>query len=206
MNTMENMFGIYDLAISPSLDYNLDYIKNNNNVLTEFKNYYNCFDDEAIELIFNEIKTMSLKYAENNNNIWDSGFYKECLRIEKFFTVSREDEYVDSDNDEGENSKRIIKKKNKACNYCKESSKKTKRCSGCYIVRYCSYACQHRDWLICHKDNCLLISRESDNINNIDNLENEGEYEIKDIDADIDADINVDCEGEIKSNSLNDID
>ena len=51
----------------------------------------------------------------------------------------------------------------------------------------------------------VSVKDESDNFNksdNIDNLENEGEYEIKDIDADID----VDCEGEIKSNSLNDID
>ena len=78
-----SMFCIYDLAISSSLDCNLDcnldYIKNNNDILTEFKNYYNCFDDEAIELIFEEIEKMSLKYAENHNIIWDRNFYKECF-------------------------------------------------------------------------------------------------------------------------------
>ena len=198
-----SMFSIYDLAISTSLDCNLDcnldYIKNNNDILTEFKNYYNCFDDEAIELIFEEIEKMSLKYSENHNIIWDRNFYKECLRIEKFFTVSREAREareasdVDSVNN-NENTKCDIKKINKACNYCKQSSKKTKRCSGCYIVRYCSYACQYQDWAICHKDNCLLlIPKESDNI---DNLESEGEYE-SEVEANIDSE---------DKNSLNDID
>ena len=107
----QSMFSIYNIAISQSLDCNLDcnldYIKNNNDILTEFKNYYNCFDDEAIELIFEEIEKMSLKYSENHNIIWDRNFYKECLRIEKFFIVSREAREasdVDSVND-NENTK-----------------------------------------------------------------------------------------------------
>ena len=206
----QSMFSIYNIAISQSLDCNLDcnldYIKNNNDILTEFKNYYNCFDDEAIELIFEEIEKMSLKYSENHNIIWDRNFYKECLRIEKFFIVSREAREasdVDSVND-NENTKCNIKKINKACNYCKQSSKKTKRCSGCYIVRYCSYACQYQDWVICHKDNCLLlIPKESDNI---DNLESEGEYESEDeIEVDIN-DIDSEDKNSLDTNSLNDID
>ena len=47
----------------------------------------------------------------------------------------------------------------KNCHVCKKQENGTKRCTGCYLVFYCSTSCQSNDWAD-HRDNCKLIQKE----------------------------------------------
>lgn len=49
----------------------------------------------------------------------------------------------------------------RVCSYCLiESDISTlKRCTGCKIVRYCTPACQRKDWKLIHKNECSLLQR-----------------------------------------------
>lgn len=46
------------------------------------------------------------------------------------------------------------------CNYCESASQRLRRCSGCYVVSYCSVSHRNLDWNRGHKDVCELGVRE----------------------------------------------
>jgi len=138
-------YSIYNLSLSHVNEINL-LIEEPFNIygLYNFKNYYNC-DIEVLYMIIDKIKELQLSF-----NIWCSNYYNECLNIEKFYKVNKEEYILQND------TTNIYNKLKYKCSYCNtyKYKKELKKCSNCFNVRYCSIACQKRDWIKEHKIAC----------------------------------------------------
>ena len=139
-------YSIYNLSLSPKNELFL-LIQEPFNIygLHEFQKYYNC-SIEVLDIIIHKIKEHKLSF-----NIWSNKYYSECLNIENFYKVSEEDYKIQS---EIANNK-LDKPKSK-CSYCNIYKLKTelKKCGKCGISKYCSSACQIRDWKGIHELYC----------------------------------------------------
>ena len=150
-------YSIYNLSLSSKNELSL-LLKPPFNIygLSNFQHYYNC-DIEVLHMIIDKIKEHKLTF-----DIWSNKYYTDCLTIEKFYKVSAEDYKIQNDieNKNGENGENDDNhgdsKPKYPCSYCNIYKIKTelKKCSKCYDVRYCSIACQIRDWNAEHKTNC----------------------------------------------------
>jgi hypothetical protein len=154
-------YSIYNLSLSSNYELSL-LLKSPFNIygLYELQHYYNC-DIEVLHMIIDKIKEHKLSF-----NIWSSDYYNKCLDIEKFYKVSAEDYKIQTDiekqnetnsnRENSENSNTIDVKPKYTCSYCNiyKFKKELKKCGKCYSVRYCSIACQTRDWNIKHKTVC----------------------------------------------------
>ena len=188
---------IYNLSLSTKYELNLLLQKPFNIYgLSEFQHYYNC-DMEVLHMIIEKIKEHKLTF-----DIWSSNYYTECLTIEKFYKVSdeqdlgnpvRKDEKdlenpVRKDNDNDDND---VNKFKYQCYYCNKYKikKELKKCSACYDARYCSIACQTRDWTTKHKKICKQeqdlenpahkSSYDSDDSDDSDDSEQEQEQDLE---------------------------
>ena len=148
------IFTIYNLSLLSYFDINLLKTKNNEG-WKEIKSYYNS-DDEVIDIIIDKILELKLEYKDKSRNeiLFDINYYNKCRRIEKFFKYSNRDILLDNNfNSEIDNNIN-----NYVCSYCKveklyKDRKQLKSCK-CKEVKYCSIACQSRDWKKEHKYNC----------------------------------------------------
>ena len=52
------------------------------------------------------------------------------------------------------------------CEYCKICKPKIQlqKCSNCYCAKYCSIACQTRDWKLKHKTTCSGIEKKGEDV------------------------------------------
>ena len=144
LNSIET-YTIYNLSLSSTHELNLLLrIPFNIYGLYELQTYYNC-DIEVLHMIIDKIKEHKMTF-----NIWSSDYYTTCLDIEKFYKVSVEDYKVENIMHD------IVVKLKYSCSYCNIYKYKTelKKCGKCYSVRYCSIACQTRDWDTKHKLEC----------------------------------------------------
>ena len=174
--TNSDTYSIYNLSLSSNYELSL-LLKSPFNIygLYELQHYYNC-DIEVLHMIIDKIKEHKLSF-----NIWSNDYYNKCLDIEKFYKVSAEDYKLQTDiekqnetnnnrensensenseksenSENSENSNTIDVKPKFPCSYCNtyKLKKELKKCSKCYSARYCSIACQRRDWNIKHKKQC----------------------------------------------------
>jgi len=197
----DNVFSIYNLALLSDNDINL-LKKIPNNGWNSFKNYYNLFDfedsDMQLILILKQVSQLKSKYEiESNNILFNKEFYKECVSIEHEIKKKIEYNLVIKENKTKFNSNSDNSNNNNykyQCNYCKILKKKShlKKCSICKKVKYCSIACQTRDWKLKHKVLCSYSQ-----INSIKEEEEEEDEEEEDEDEDkndIEKDKTVDLE------------
>jgi len=128
-------------------------------ILQDITNYYNC-SDEAIQLLFIDINKLRNIKINNNIDQWNLDYYKQCVILEKFYKINVEEDTI------------ISSKTMRQCDYCKEYKlrKDIRKCSYCKLVRYCSVACQKRDWAVNHKIKCAEY-------NNIEYLYNQLHYD-----------------------------
>jgi len=99
-------------------------------------NYNSRYDGvfEAIELLANAF------------DLYDPEFYKLCQKMEKEWSICSEASTQAEVDQEMLLRKKAQKEKvHDVCHYCGDV-KKTKKCGQCQSVRYCSVACQSRDW------------------------------------------------------------
>jgi hypothetical protein len=99
----------------------------------------------------------AIEQLANAFDLYDPEFYKLCQKTEKEWTLCSEastQAEVDAEmlllrkQKEEEEKQKKEKQKEKvhvACHYCGDI-KPTKKCGQCLSVRYCSVACQSRDW------------------------------------------------------------
>jgi hypothetical protein len=191
INSFET-YSIYNLSLSPYSELSL-LLQEPCNVygLFEFQTYYNC-DIEVLHMILNTIKEHKLSYS-----IWSRKYYTKCLNIEKFYKVS-EDYKIQNDNPI--NNRNLNKY---PCNYCKTYKLKSelKTCGKCGNVRYCSIACQIRDWIDNHEFNCKQEQVQDHSGNPERNVDGEldewvdgDEDEDEDEDEDVDDDVTTSSE------------
>ena len=138
-------YTIYNLSLSSKDELNLLLqLPFNIYGLYELQNYYNC-DIETLHMIIENIKEHKLSY-----NIWNIEYYTKCLELEKFYKKNKEDYKIENEIHD------ILVKPKYQCSYCNMYKYKAdlKKCSKCYSVRYCSIACQTRDWDAKHKLEC----------------------------------------------------
>jgi hypothetical protein len=155
LNNSES-YTIYNLSLSSKDELNLLLqVPFNIYGLYEFQKYYNC-DLEVLQIILDKIKEHKINF-----NIWNNDYYNKCLKIENFFKVSEENYKIQNDienniqNEKTTNTTNINKPKYH-CNYCNVYKYKNelKKCIRCSNARYCSIACQTRDWKDKHKIQC----------------------------------------------------
>jgi len=193
----EDVFTIYNLALLTDNDINL-LKKIPNNGWNSFKNYYNLFDcensDLQLILILKQVKQLKLKYeTESNNILFNKEFYIECVSIENEIKKKIEYNYVieenkkEFNNNNNSNSSNGNSNSNNnykyQCNYCKILKQKShlKKCSICKKAKYCSIACQTRDWKLKHKVLCSYSQ--------INSIKEEEEDEEEDIEKDKTVDL-----------------
>ena len=144
LNSIES-YTIYNLSLSSKHELSL-LLKPPFNMygLIDFKDYYKC-DHEVLHMIVDKINELKISF-----NIWSNKYYTDCLDIEKFYKVSDEDYKI-----ENIIYDTLVKTKY-SCFYCNMYKYKEdlKKCGKCYSVRYCSIACQSRDWDAKHKTEC----------------------------------------------------
>lgn len=151
LNNFES-YSIYNLSLS-SLDELAFLCTSPFNIygLYEFQKHYNC-DLEVLQMILDKVKEHKLTF-----NIWNNEYYAKCLKIEHFFKTSYEDYKIQNEiANENENNKNNLNKRKYPCSYCNTYKLKIdlKKCSRCGNSRYCSIACQTRDWKNDHKLDC----------------------------------------------------
>ena len=152
----KNTYSIYNLSLSSKTDLSL-LLQDPYNIygLYDFQKYYNC-DIEVLDIILTKIKEHKTLF-----NIWNTKYYNKCLDIEKFFKVSEEDyklqNEITNNNTNTNNNNNTINSPKYMCSYCNTYKFKNelKKCGKCNIPRYCSIACQIRDWNMEHKVNCI---------------------------------------------------
>jgi hypothetical protein len=174
-NNVEHIWSIYDMVIRLSKnDINLLTKKNNYGWQDFYKNYENNrgYDLEIdLDAILNTVQ-----YLQNLYNIIDSEgeiihetidlllfnkeFYNYCFEIQLNYP-----EKLNLDIDDNIQSSKLFRYNCEYCNTYKSKSK-LKKCSTCQCVRYCSIACQTRDWNLKHKNICPIISHEYQNSQN----------------------------------------
>jgi hypothetical protein len=193
----EDVFSIYNLALLSDNDINLLKKQPNNGWIT-FKTYYNLYDckdsDMQLILILKQISQLKSKYeTEYNNILFNKEFYKECVIIENDIKKKLEYNYVieenkkEFNNNNNSNSSNGNSNSNNnykyQCNYCKILKQKShlKKCSICKKAKYCSIACQTRDWKLKHKVLCSYSQ--------INSIKEEEEDEEEDIEKDKTVDL-----------------
>jgi len=166
LNSIES-YTIYNLSLSSKHELNLLLqIPFNIYGLYELQTYYNC-DIEVLYMIIEKIKEHKLTF-----NIWNVNYYTKCLDIEKFYKISKEDYNIDNIIYD------TIVKTKYSCYYCNMYKYKVdlKKCGKCYNVRYCSIACQSRDWDTKHKSVCKRVQYlENPACKNDDDSSNDGQ-------------------------------
>ena len=163
-------YTIYNLSLSSKNELNLLLqIPFNIYGLYELQNYYNC-DIEVLYTIIEKIKEHKLTF-----NIWNMNYYTKCLELEKNYKKSKEDYKIENEIFD------IIVKPKYPCSYCNiyKYKKELKKCQGCNIPRYCSIACQTREWNTKHKLECAQ-EQEHDFLNPVRIV-----YEDEDEDVDV---------------------
>jgi len=188
-------YSIYNLASLSQSDF--DNIVNNDTrgpKFYEFINHYkkisNRFEyDDETDIETNEYITILIDHINSLRqkfNKWSFKFYKKCLKIEKFFKVKK----GDRDDDEEDNDVLDTLK----CAFCEQYKlrKDLKKCGICKTVRYCSIACQSRDWKLKHRADCSLgcYSAHQDMENNFE----------------IDSEIESEPENVKRNSDINDVD
>ena len=142
-------YSIYNLSLSSINELSLLLLEPFNIYgLYEFQKNYNC-EIEVLNILIDKIKEHKLTY-----NIWSKNYYNKCLTIEKFYKVSEEDYKIQQEiKNNTINNKNLTKY---PCHYCSTYKLKydLKKCGQCGIVRYCSVACQIRDWKDKHELEC----------------------------------------------------
>lgn len=159
-------YSIYNLSLSSNNELSLLFNETFNIYgLYNFQSYYNC-DVEVLHMIIDKVKE-----HKNTFTIWSSKYYNDCLTIENFYKVNKENYQIQ---EETNNYDKYI------CSYCNiyKLKKELKKCGRCFTARYCSIACQSRDWYRDHKLFCsqILTSTELDtmrylHLGNSQNLE-----------------------------------
>ena len=162
----KDVFSIYNLALLSKNDLNL-LSKQNNYSWINFKNYYNCSNNEELYSILDTITMLKHEYELENEQerakiLFNECFYKECVKIEKRLKYNIYMNHVNQTQTQtpsGSNSIvpiDAIDSNKYYCNYCKiyKNKKGLKNCGGCKQVKYCSISCQTRDWKLNHNKIC----------------------------------------------------
>lgn len=178
-------YTIYNLSLSSKDEISL--LSNspfNMYGLNEFQNYYHC-DIEVLMMILSKVKELKLSFA-----IWNNEYYSKCLKVEHFFKVSEED-YKLQNEIANENNNNSTNKLKYPCNYCNIYKLKTdlKKCSRCKNSRYCSVACQTRDWKNNHSLDCKQEQEQEQDLGNYarkDNSEQDLENPARNYDSESD--------------------
>uniref|UniRef100_A0A6C0F051 MYND-type domain-containing protein n=1 Tax=viral metagenome TaxID=1070528 RepID=A0A6C0F051_9ZZZZ len=188
-------YSIYNLASLPQDDFNriID-INNRGPEFIKFINHYkkisNRFEyDDETDIETNEYITILIDHINSQRqkfNKWSFKFYKKCLKIEKFFKVKKGDRDDDEDDDDVLDTLK--------CAFCEQYKlrKDLKKCGICKTVRYCSIACQSRDWKLKHKADCSLGCNAAHQ-----DMEN---------DLEIDSEIESEPENVKRNSDINDVD
>jgi MYND finger len=102
---------------------------------------YNCECDSR--RLTSIIRVMSELSSEFDTSL---EFYKKCEKMEKEW-IECSDAITQEEVDSEMSRKKMVDKKTNTheCHYC-GNIEKTMLCGECKSVRYCSVACQHRDW------------------------------------------------------------
>jgi len=180
-NNIEHIWSIYDMVIRLSKnDINLLTKKNNYGWQEYYKNYENNggYDLEIdLDAIINTVQYLQILYdiidIEGNiindtldTLLFNKEFYNYCFEFQMNFP-----ENVKANIDDNMQSNKLF---NYYCEYCNinKPKKKLKKCSKCNCVRYCSIACQTRDWKLKHKNICSSIqSHEGEDDINIEDVD-----------------------------------
>ena len=154
----KNAYTIYNLSLCNVKDLSL-LLTDPYNIygLYEIQNYYKC-DIEVLQMIIDKIKIHKLSF-----NIWSREYYTKCIEIETFYRNTEDDTPLNINNSIINSINNNIEKYK--CNYCHiyKYKKELKKCSYCSRnnrnnihnhIRYCSIACQKRDWDEIHKFEC----------------------------------------------------
>lgn len=181
-NNIEHIWSIYDMVIRLSKnDINLLTKKNNYGWQEFYKNYENNggYDIEIdLNAIINTVQYLqslydiidiegNVIYESLDKLLFDKEFYNNCIESQIKYP-----EKLKMDIDDNVQNTQLSKY---FCEYCNiyKPKKNLKKCSICNCVRYCSIACQNRDWNLKHKNICSssIQSNENENSINIEDVD-----------------------------------
>lgn len=106
---------------------------------------YTGFDAETLGSFLSAVAALALQY----NDYTTRTFFYACKRLEQYY---KEEFFMRAQAAAAAAAKNAADAR---CTYCQQPSKA--KCSRCRRVRYCSYACQQRDWVITHRDECEYL-------------------------------------------------
>jgi hypothetical protein len=171
-NNPEHIWSIYDMTIRLSNDDINLLTKKNNYGWQEFYNYYEIKDGSGLEqdldVIIDIVCSLQKNYEITDDDgdirpdivdalLFDKEFYTDCFDYQKDFPENKQ-------NPEGNiQTSNLYKYKCEYCNICKPK-KKLHKCGNCSCVRYCSIACQKRDWKNKHKNVCSILAKQGEDV------------------------------------------
>ena len=171
-------------------DLNLLSKKNNYGWQEFYKNYENKdgYDIEFdLESIIKTVKFLQNIYSITNNEgciiyenveklLFNNEFYKECYEYQLDYpeNITNIDKNININEKTKYNSKKCEK-----CAYCKifKPKQKLQKCSACLITKYCSIACQKRDWKLKHKFICSTIEKDDQQDNDDEQEQEQEQYQ-----------------------------
>ena len=147
--TKKNNYGWQEFYKHYAIDYNYGLEKDLDdliNIVCSLQKYYEITDDEG-NIITKKVDSL----------LFNKEFYDDCNDYQLAFP---ENKIILSDYSQSTN----LYKYN--CEYCKicKPKKQLQKCSRCYIAKYCSIACQTRDWKIKHKNTCYGIEKKGEDV------------------------------------------
>ena len=171
-NNLEHIWSIYDMTIRLSNDDINLLTKKNNYGWQDFYNHYEIKDgsnrepdlDVIIDIVCSLQKNYEITDDEGNiisekvdSLLFDKEFYTDCYDYQKDFP---ENKLHPEGNIQNSN---LYKYNCEYCNICKPK-KRLHKCSNCYSVKYCSIACQKRDWKNKHKHICDILAQKGEDV------------------------------------------
>lgn len=137
----EDVYSFYGLASLQLNDYTLLY---QGYSCDAFYERYNLPCLESYETRHDAIAE-AIHVLRCNFDPFSKEFFNKCEKMEKKWIMCPEATSQEEVDEKMRKEKEKIKKPMRECHYCGDI-KETKKCGQCKSVRYCSVACQSRDW------------------------------------------------------------
>jgi hypothetical protein len=106
---------------------------------------YIGLDADTFGHFLSAVATLALQYDDYTTRT----FFYACKRLERYY---KEESVIRAQVAAAAVAKHAAAFR---CIYCQQPSRA--KCGQCKQVRYCSYACQQRDWVASHRDECTNV-------------------------------------------------
>lgn len=180
-NKSQDTYSIYNIVMLSDDEFNLfkKLVETNIIVCKQMKHYYGCEDEVIIVDIIPAIEKLRKRFVIKKDLLFNTDFYSNCIKVEKFFKVILPPTVQSSASEESASESASVSASESAsayistntyayssasestvmsrCNYCNKFKYRyeLKKCGQCMSVRYCSIACQSLDWKEQHKHMCM---------------------------------------------------